>query len=74
MSDDGRADDMIVGLDDPCLCGHRHAEHSAFGVCRGCTRCDGESANAHHDYEQCTCTSFTPNIGHLRSTEFDLGG
>lgn len=47
--------------DTPCTCGHRHAEHSAFGACHGCAGCDDDTdVEAEHDhaYERCTCTDF----------------
>lgn len=33
---------MSHGLYDRCECGHRHPEHSLFGICHGCLDCPVE--------------------------------
>lgn len=54
--------------DTPCECGHRHAEHSMFGTCHGCSSChddDDPSAEHDHPYDKCVCTEFkaAPELG-----------
>lgn len=47
--------------DTMCSCRHRHAEHSAFGSCHGCSGCDeGDDLEAEHDhaYARCSCSDF----------------
>lgn len=47
--------------DTPCGCGHRHAEHSIFGSCHGCSDCDeDDDLEAEHDhaYVRCDCRDF----------------
>ena len=47
--------------DTPCQCGHRHAEHSMFGPCKGCNDCDEDDdlESEHvHPYQRCACTNF----------------
>ena len=53
----GGDDDLLCG------CGHRSAEHSAFGACHGCNDCgddvdiDGDSARD-HALRRCGCDGF----------------
>lgn len=45
-----------------CTCGHRHAEHSIFGSCHGCSDCDENDdleAEHSHAYTRCDCVDFT---------------
>ena len=47
--------------DTPCQCGHRHAEHSMFGQCKGCIDCaeDDDLESKHvHPYQRCACATF----------------
>jgi hypothetical protein len=61
---DGEYEEKTIAnhhYDTMCACGHRHAEHSAFGSCHGCAGCDeDDDLEAEHDhaYERCTCTDF----------------
>jgi hypothetical protein len=52
---------MSYGIYEPCMCGHRYAEHSMFGTCRACTECEddtGSDDEDDHPYDQCECREF----------------
>lgn len=52
---------MSYGIYEPCMCGHRHAEHSLFGTCRACIGCGddaGRDLDDEHVYLQCACREF----------------
>lgn len=46
-------------LDVLCSCGHRHAEHSMFDACHGCSDCGdtvvGSNRADDHRYRRCEC-------------------
>lgn len=47
------------GYDVLCGCGHRKAEHSAFGSCHGCNDCPDELEGDHdHAFRRCGCDGF----------------
>jgi hypothetical protein len=53
---------VSYGIYEPCLCGHRHAEHTLFGTCRACTDCEDDMGrdadDDEHAYVQCECREF----------------
>lgn len=64
LTADGQLEEKVIPnhhYDTPCACGHRHAEHSAFGACHGCAGCDADDGlDGEHDhaYQRCTCADF----------------
>ncbi len=57
---------LLSELDWPCVCGHRHPEHTLEGSCRGCLGCTIDE-DSDHAFTRCDCKGFAPSDVGARS-------